>query len=90
MKPFGPIAFITADHKRGTGGEWIEIPIATKHEFVTTREKEKIAKAAPSSDMVHRNPNHYENSTRNLRLPNGEIRKVHLRLITQFNNLIVT
>jgi hypothetical protein len=89
-KSFGPIAFVTADKKKNSGGEWIEISSAAKHEFLTRREMDKIAKAAPASNMMHKNPNHYQNSTRNLRLPNGEIRKVHIRLITQFNNLIVT
>lgn len=30
--------------------------------------------------------NHYQHSTRNVMLQNGEIRKIHIRLIVQFNN----
>jgi len=88
-QPFS-IAFVTADSKKDSGGEWIYIPKAWKHEFATRKEIAAAQNAAPRSDMVRKNPNHYQNSTRNLRLPNGEIRKVHVRLITQFNNQIVT
>ena len=87
--PFS-IAFVTADAKKKTGGEWVTIPEAVKHEFATRKEMAAIARAAPKTQMVHKNPNHYQNSTRNIRLPNAEIRKVHLRLITVFNNLMVT
>jgi len=83
------IAFVTTDITRNTGGEWIEITDCRKHEFITGREKAKIAKAAPVTGMLYRDPKHYENSTRNLILRNGEIRKLHIRLIRRFNGKTV-
>lgn len=36
---------------------------------------------------MQKKPNHWLNKTRNVKVPlTGEIRKVHIRLITQFNN----
>ncbi|MFC4230571.1 hypothetical protein ACFOW1_01625 [Parasediminibacterium paludis] len=86
-KPFS-IGFVTCDKQQNKGGEWIEIPEATKYEWMTTREKASIAKAAPST-ALKKNPNHYDNSTRNIKLPNLQKRKVHLRLITTFNGKTV-
>ncbi len=36
-------------------------------------------------EAKRKNPAHFKNLTRNLVLPNQELRKVHIRLITQFN-----
>jgi hypothetical protein len=35
---------------------------------------------------MEKNPNHWVNATRNIRLPNGQKRKVHIRLIIEFNH----
>lgn len=75
--------------KKETGGEWIVIDAAVKHGRETDAEREKMQHYQPVSSNVKRNPNHYQNSTRNIRLRNGGIRKVHLRLIRVFNNKIV-
>jgi hypothetical protein len=83
------IAFVTTDLKRNTGGEFISIERCRKHDFLTREEKAKIAKASPQTNMLHRNPHHYENSTRNIVMPNGEIRKCHIRLIRKFNGKTV-
>ena len=32
-----------------------------------------------------KNPHHFQNKTRNIRLPNGERRKIHIRFIIEFN-----
>lgn len=32
-----------------------------------------------------RNPNHFKNATRNIELPNGDIKKIHIRYIDTFN-----
>jgi hypothetical protein len=82
------ISFVTCDAKRNTGGELIHIKNARKHLFVGAAEKERLAKAQPEAS-VKRNPAHYENSTRNLRLENNQIRKVHIRLIRRLNNKTV-
>jgi hypothetical protein len=83
------IAFVTDDEKRGTGGEWIEVKNTFKHEWVSKTERAKLDKAQPQQE-VRRNPNHYEHSTRNISLANGEIRKVNIRLIRRFNGKTVS
>lgn len=81
---FEQMAFVTCDAHRKKGGEWIEVKNACKHEFMTSREMAKLAKAQPKFGIT-KDPRHNENSTRNIRLHNGEIRKLHIRLIRQFN-----
>ena len=82
------IAFVTSDKNRGTGGEWIEVKQCRKTEYVTKEEQKLLKKAQPKVELF-RNPHHYDNSTRNLQLPNGEIRKVAIRLIRRFNGMTV-
>ena len=81
------IRFITANRSNKTGGEIIEVIDARK--CIGTRKGEivfdKREKHAENSQIT-RNPNHFANSTRNIILANGAIRKVHIRLITVFNN----
>lgn len=36
-------------------------------------------------DKARKNPNHWENQTRNLELANGEIKKINIRFIVKFN-----
>lgn len=87
----GPFALkvITADVNRGTGGEELLIPMAWKHTAKTTREEQALQKKSETVARYSRNPNHYDNSTRNLKLPNGEIRKIHIRLIREVNGKTV-
>lgn len=85
--PFS-ICFVTCDTKKGTGGEWIEIKNCRKHMHLSAEKLRRLEKAQPVSGYK-KDPKHYENSTRNLKLPNGEIRKVHIRLIRKFNNKTV-
>lgn len=85
----GSICFVTSDKKRDTGGEWIEIRDARKHTFLNKNEQAKLDKVQPITSGVAKDPQHYQNSTRNLKLKNGEIRKIHLRLIRKFNTKTV-
>lgn len=78
------LAIVTDDQNRGTGGEWIEIPEARKHNWLSKKEKAQLAKAQPKSEII-KDPNHYENATRNIILPNGEVRKIAIRLIRRFS-----
>ncbi|MFM1776341.1 MAG: hypothetical protein RJA53_1951 [Bacteroidota bacterium] len=39
-----------------------------------------------STDLSIKNPNHYENRTRNIELPNGEIKKLRIDFIVSINN----
>jgi hypothetical protein len=83
-QPFS-LSFVTYDKKRKKGGEWINVKSAVK--FMAKPSKQKAIEAAqPEFTMVSRNPKHFENATRNIKLQNGSIRKVHIRLIRLFNN----
>ena len=82
-QPFG-LAFITADTRKETGGELIILAKAWKHNVLTHTERLALRRSQPKTEW-RKNPNHYENSTRNIRLENGDIRKVHLRLMRVFN-----
>jgi hypothetical protein len=82
------IAFVTDDEKRGTGGEWVEIK-AFKHEYVSKKERAKLDKIQPQQ-LLLKDPRHYDHSTRNISLLNGEMRKVNIRLIRRFNGKVVS
>ncbi|MGJ1295534.1 hypothetical protein ACR777_15110 [Sphingobacterium spiritivorum] len=75
--PFS-ITFVTADLKKGTGGQKITYDQAV---FV----------GGPSNKTSGRNPNHYGNMTRNIRHKNSDrITTIHPHLVLKFNGLIVT
>ena len=82
-------SFITFDKRKKRGGEFITIRGAVKAGMLSKREEQMIIDNQPSSAVSTKKPNHFKNSTRNVILPNKEIRKVHLRLIRVFNNKIV-
>lgn len=86
-QPFS-LSFVTYDKKRDTGGEWINVKSAVKF-MAKGHQTKSIEAAQPSFTMLSKNPKHFENSTRNIKLQNGEIRKVHIRLIRLFNNKTV-
>lgn len=80
------ITFVTCDQKKGTGGELITITGGRKTEWLSRSEYKKQQALQPSSRLkLKKDPRHYENSTRNITLSNGDVRKVHLRLIRRFN-----
>ncbi|MFZ4523913.1 MAG: hypothetical protein ACOYNC_19585 [Bacteroidales bacterium] len=81
------VKFVTANRKLKTGGEIIEI--ADGRKCVGKRRGEMVfdmRKSLQDPSCVSRPPNHTANSTRNILLPTGGIRKVHIRLIIEFNN----
>ena len=81
------VKFVTADRIRRTGGEIIEIPSGRK--CVGNRNGKTVFDTRQRKDenpSISRPPNHWKNSTRNILLPNGGIRKVHIRLMIEFNN----
>jgi hypothetical protein len=81
------LKFVTADRIRRTGGEIIEIQSGKK--CVSNRNGKTVFDTRQKVDenpSNSRQPNHWVNSTRNIILPNGGIRKVHIRLIIEFNN----
>jgi len=84
-KPFD-ITFVTADMQRKTGGVikiYQNCTLSQKSGGKQRNGKGKNWIVPPKA------PHHYENATRNIRLPNGDIRKIHIRLITEFNGFKV-
>lgn len=82
------LKFVTANRQTGEGGEIIELKDATKCS-VRTRDGREIfpqRSFSPAATRTEKNPNHWANATRNVRLPNGQKRKLHIRLIIEFNH----
>lgn len=82
-KPFD-IVFVTADRKKGTGGEikryknWVKCNLEAMPEPILRRNKMEIGS--------YKMPQHQEHKTKNIMNPvTRDIRKVHIRLITEFN-----
>ncbi|HVZ96417.1 MAG TPA: hypothetical protein VG847_06055 [Chitinophagaceae bacterium] len=77
------LRFITADIKKGVGGKVIELTKAR----IARKRNEQLAKAENEIEarMNKKNPYHNLNFTRNMELPNKQIRKVHPILITHLN-----
>ena len=82
------LKFVTANRLEKTGGEIIELKDACKCSVRTKQGKEIFAerKKFPVNDKVSKDPHHWSNSTRNILLSNGQKRKLHIRLIIEFNN----
>lgn len=80
------IGIRTYDHRKGAGGQYIFIEKACKHNYRLPSERLAISKKEVRNTEVKKNPKHYENSTRNIKvLANGNLIKIHLRLIVDFN-----
>lgn len=78
------LRFITADLKLGTGGKVIEFAkcrIARNRNPVLAKVKSELN----NPDAPGKNPDHNLHFTRNMQLPNNQIRKVHPILITHVN-----
>ena len=74
--PFS-IVFVTANKSKKTGGELLKLDNCTLDKY---QKKEKN----PSS-IASKPANETANEIRNLRLPNQQMRKCHIRLIVEFN-----
>ncbi|MGA3014682.1 MAG: hypothetical protein ABSD71_11705 [Bacteroidales bacterium] len=88
-KPFRfQMKYVTANRLLGTGGEIIELKDGCKCSGKTKQGKPIFSekKNFSTNDKVSKDPRHWTNSTRNILLSNGQIRKVHIRLIIEFNN----
>jgi hypothetical protein len=83
------ITVITANKQRGTGGEILELKNVRGHRSKTRREAEALSRAQKEEKKFKRNPHHYDNSTRNVLLQNGDIITIHIRLIRVFNGKTV-
>lgn len=79
--PFS-LCFVTADRRRNTGGEILSLKgcILSKHNKLLPQHARRVDGFGGS-----RKPASYENATRNIQTPDGSIKKVHIRLIKEFN-----
>lgn len=78
---------VTADMRKGTGGELRHYPIAQRCRLQEMPANILKRNGIPSTATDSRNPNHWANKTRNIFIPaTGAIRKVHIKLIVAFNN----
>lgn len=79
----------TYDEKKKSGGERIEYKNARLQSGRKPIVKDNATAALLMSDqekIITKNPHHKINCTRNIVLPSGSIRKIHIRLIEKFNN----
>jgi hypothetical protein len=93
------LTYVTADYRRGTGGQLLHIPqcviwteeavnrsSASIPESVSEDPKHPPIINHKSSIINHKRPSHYLNKTRNIYIPTSrKIQKLHIKLITQFN-----
>jgi len=80
------ISFRTLNRNSKTGGRLIEYKQVKKYRRqIKSITKASLTKQVQSGTDVKRKPNHQENRTRNLELQNGEIKKIHIRLIDTIN-----
>ncbi len=82
------VKYVTANRTTKEGGEIIELKDACKCS-VKTRKGEEIfpeKKHFHTIERISKDPRHWTNSTRNILLPNGQKRKLHIRLIIEFNH----
>lgn len=72
--PFS-ISFVTCDLKKDEGGNKIRL-------------SEAVLVGGSNSKSRTKNPNHFENYTRNIRAVNGDrLIKTHALLVTEFNGM---
>lgn len=57
--------------------------MSEKQERITN--VDALRKMKPRVLRERKNPNHFNNKTRNIRLPNGDRKKIHIRFIVEFN-----
>lgn len=80
------ITFRSLQRNSKTGGKLYEYKGVKK--YISKKvdlSKKSLLKVASTTASVKRNPNHFSNRTRNLELQNGDIKKVHVRLIITIN-----
>lgn len=78
------IKFLTADVDKGTGGKLLELP---KARLCKNRLNAKSGTwHGVTEGKLKKYPNHNLHFTRNLELPNKQIRKLHPILILSINN----
>lgn len=82
------IGFVTADRRRGTGGEYIQLKQWCKVKQDTPNQEVLPQDIRPPKKDLARDPNHRANKTFNIWNPrhsSAHIHKVHYRLFDRFN-----
>jgi len=84
--PFS-ISFRTLNRQSKTGGRLKEYPEAKLVIKEENKKSDSIASLRyPKRQVtIRRRPNHWDNKTRNIKLPNGEIKKILINHIITFN-----
>jgi hypothetical protein len=82
------VKYVTANRTTKEGGEIIELKDACKCSVRTKKGEEvfPVKRHFQSDERISKDPRHWNNSTRNILLPNGQKRKLHIRLIIEFNH----
>lgn len=80
------VGFVTANQERQTGGEVIVLKKCRLAKFRQPRPNQK-RKAMSKADYGHdaKNPLHSYHFTRNVELPNRDIKKIHPLLVFKIN-----
>jgi hypothetical protein len=78
------ISFRSLNRNSKSGGKLYEYKGARKLRRSKSDAPNLLA-VAQSKTRIKRNPNHFQNRTRNLELQNKDIRKIHIRLIISIN-----
>lgn len=89
-KPFS-ISYRTLNRNSKTGGKLVEIDrakLCMREEFQNhSPSTELLRYAKPQKPKLKKNPNHWDNKTRNIKtIPEGKIRKIHINHIISFNS----
>jgi len=82
------ISFVTADRSRKSGGEIREYEDCVLSSIKD--DKFRTSSRHNENPFIIKRQNHYAHATRNILLPNGKIRKIHIWLITRINGNKVT
>ena len=79
----------TLNRNSRTGGKLVEYPkakLVMPEENPNADSVESLRTKRKSLSGIRRNPDHFGNKTRNIKLlPGGEIKKIHIRYIIEFN-----
>lgn len=87
--PFS-VSFRTLNRNSKTGGKLVKYPqakLVIKEENKNIDSIQSLRTVSTRKTTIKRNPNHWDNKTRNIKiLPQGNIRKIHINHIIEFNN----
>lgn len=89
--PFNSLEFVTADRRRGTGGELIHVRNWMKFD-ASSAGNSTVHKHLADTEENKRDPNHIANKTFNIYNPRNRqqhILKVHYRLMLTFNGKMI-